>query len=191
MFVYAIQPVVKPLVKPVWQLVVSCIQTFNRLSNRFDNWLYRVNGVLRVQPVWLWNQSPQSPQTLAAERIRQGEQSPAHFSCPWTSTVACPTTFLPPNWFFFHFILSYSSASGGEAPTPMQGALPLDPTGGTTRTPPFLPSHFKWTSAVYHVHRFQIRVQLGVSVHSANTVWAKTIEASDYKIISTTFDEFW
>ena len=30
MFVYRIQPVVKP----VWQLVVSCIQTFTRLSNR-------------------------------------------------------------------------------------------------------------------------------------------------------------
>ena len=42
MFVYTIQPVVK--------LVVSCIQTFNRLSNQFDNWidnrLYRVNGAL-------------------------------------------------------------------------------------------------------------------------------------------------
>jgi len=38
MFVYTIQPVVKP----VWQPVVSCIQTFYRLSNPFDNWLYRV-----------------------------------------------------------------------------------------------------------------------------------------------------
>jgi len=40
--VYTIQPIVKP----VWQLVVSCIQTFNWLSNpfdnRFDNRLYRV-----------------------------------------------------------------------------------------------------------------------------------------------------
>jgi len=26
------------------QPVVSCVQTFNRLSNRFDNRLYRVNG---------------------------------------------------------------------------------------------------------------------------------------------------
>jgi len=33
MFVYTTQLVVKPVVKPVWQLVVSCIQTFNRLSN--------------------------------------------------------------------------------------------------------------------------------------------------------------
>jgi len=67
--VYTIQPVVKPVVKPVSQPVVSCIQTFNRLSNpsdnrfdnrlnvclhdtagvnRFDNWLYRVNGVLQL-----------------------------------------------------------------------------------------------------------------------------------------------
>jgi len=42
MFVYTIQPVVKP----VWQPVVSCIQTFNRLLNRFDKRLYRVNGAL-------------------------------------------------------------------------------------------------------------------------------------------------
>jgi len=68
MFVYTIQPVVKAVVKLVWQPpVVSCIQTFNRLTtvlneqsvrstrlsnrlsngfdNRFDNRLYRVNGV--------------------------------------------------------------------------------------------------------------------------------------------------
>jgi len=36
--VYTIQPVVKLIAKPVWQQVVSCIQTFNRLSNLFDNW---------------------------------------------------------------------------------------------------------------------------------------------------------
>jgi len=44
MYVYTIQPVVKP----VWQPVFLCIQTFNWLSNgfdnRFDNRLYRVNG---------------------------------------------------------------------------------------------------------------------------------------------------
>jgi len=38
------------VVKPVWQPVVSCIQTFNRLSvrfhNQFDNRLYRVDGAL-------------------------------------------------------------------------------------------------------------------------------------------------
>jgi len=28
----------KPVVKPVWQPVVSCIQTFNQLSDPFDNW---------------------------------------------------------------------------------------------------------------------------------------------------------
>jgi len=57
--VYTIQPVVKPVVKRVWQpvkclytwyTVVSCIQTFSRLSirfnNRFNNTLYRVNGTL-------------------------------------------------------------------------------------------------------------------------------------------------
>ena len=49
--VYTIQPVVKRVWQPVWQPVVSCIQTFNRLSNQFDNRvhnrLYRVNGALR------------------------------------------------------------------------------------------------------------------------------------------------
>jgi len=51
MFVYTIQPVVKP----VWQPVVSCIQTFSRLSNPFDKRLYRVYSRLSnrvVQPVW-------------------------------------------------------------------------------------------------------------------------------------------
>jgi len=33
----------QPVVKPVWQPVVLCIQTFNQLSNPFDNPLYRVN----------------------------------------------------------------------------------------------------------------------------------------------------
>jgi len=42
MFVYTIQPVVKPVWQPVWQSVVSCIQTFTRLSKG----LYRVNGAL-------------------------------------------------------------------------------------------------------------------------------------------------
>ena len=44
--VYTIQPVVKPVVKRVWPPVVSCIQSFNRLSkrlyNRVENRLYRV-----------------------------------------------------------------------------------------------------------------------------------------------------
>ena len=35
--------------QPVGQQVVSCIQTFNRLSNRFDNRLFNCNPV--VQPV--------------------------------------------------------------------------------------------------------------------------------------------
>jgi len=43
MFVYTMQPVVK-------QAVVSCMQTFNRLSNPFDKWfdnrLYRVYSQL-------------------------------------------------------------------------------------------------------------------------------------------------
>jgi len=54
MFVYSIQPVVKP----VWQPVVSCIQTFTRLSNRFDNRfdnrLYRVNGALSTGMTVPW-----------------------------------------------------------------------------------------------------------------------------------------
>ena len=35
--------------QPVWQPVVLCIQTFNQLSKRFDNRLYRVNGALKLQ----------------------------------------------------------------------------------------------------------------------------------------------
>jgi len=56
-----VQPVVKPgLTNPDWQPVVSCIQTFNRLSNRFDNRfdnrLYRVNGAY-VTMLWKADQS--------------------------------------------------------------------------------------------------------------------------------------
>jgi len=40
-----IQPVVQPVWQPVQQPAASCKQSFNRLNNRFDNWLYRVNGV--------------------------------------------------------------------------------------------------------------------------------------------------
>jgi len=46
MFVYTTQPFVNPVRQRVWQPVVSCIQTFTRLSNRFDNRLYYVNGAL-------------------------------------------------------------------------------------------------------------------------------------------------
>ena len=47
MFVCTIQPVVKP----VWQPVVSCIQTFNQLSNR-------VGQTVLVKPCWqpVWQQ---------------------------------------------------------------------------------------------------------------------------------------
>jgi len=48
-----IQPVEQPVVQPerglttvVEQRAASCKQIFNRLSNRFTNRLYRVNGVL-------------------------------------------------------------------------------------------------------------------------------------------------
>ena len=42
--VYTIQPVVKPVVKRVWQPVECLYTRYNQLSNRFDNRLYRVNG---------------------------------------------------------------------------------------------------------------------------------------------------
>jgi len=42
--IYTIQPVVKP--------VVSCIQTFNRLSNPFDKWLYHVYSRLSNTTGW-------------------------------------------------------------------------------------------------------------------------------------------
>ena len=55
--VYTIQPVVKPVVKPVWQPGKCLYTRYNRLSNplssrlynRFDNRLYRVNGVIRIR----------------------------------------------------------------------------------------------------------------------------------------------
>ena len=55
--VYTIQPVVKPVEQPVEQPTASCKQTFNRSStrllNRFDNRLYRVNGVLHGGFEWI------------------------------------------------------------------------------------------------------------------------------------------
>jgi len=53
--IYTIQPIVKLVVQPVGQ-PVGCLYTrysllFIRLSNRFDNRLYRVNGVLARQNV--------------------------------------------------------------------------------------------------------------------------------------------
>ena len=51
MFVYTIQLVVKQVWQPVWQAVGCLFTQYSRLSirlyNRFDNRLYRVNGVLR------------------------------------------------------------------------------------------------------------------------------------------------
>jgi len=56
-----VKPVVKPVWQPVWQPAVWCIQTFNRLSNRFDSrlttgWMfvYMIQPVVRpvVLPVW-------------------------------------------------------------------------------------------------------------------------------------------
>jgi len=59
--------VVKPVVKPFWQPAVSCIRTFNRLSNRlynwFDNWLYRANGVLE-RPMFGWKETAQKSHTV-------------------------------------------------------------------------------------------------------------------------------
>jgi len=60
-----IQAVVKPVVQPLvrfdnrgWTTAASCKQTFNRLSkrlnNRFDNRLYRVNGLLNRHCFVIW-----------------------------------------------------------------------------------------------------------------------------------------
>jgi len=47
-----IQPVIKPVVHPVWQLAVLCKQTSNWLSNQLSNRLTTVfNEQLFVQPV--------------------------------------------------------------------------------------------------------------------------------------------
>ena len=43
--VYTIQPVVKPVEQPVGQPVECLFTRCSRLFSRFDNWLYRVNGV--------------------------------------------------------------------------------------------------------------------------------------------------
>jgi len=56
MFVYTMQPVVQPrlsnrpsveqpIIQPVECLYTRYKRLSNRLSNWFDNWLYRVNGV--------------------------------------------------------------------------------------------------------------------------------------------------
>ena len=42
--VYTIQPVVKPVVMTVVKRVECLYTRYNRLTNRFDNRLYRVNG---------------------------------------------------------------------------------------------------------------------------------------------------
>ena len=54
-----VQPVWQPavytmqlVVKRIWQPVVSCIQTFNRLSNRFNIRLYRVNGAWKSRQLF-------------------------------------------------------------------------------------------------------------------------------------------
>jgi len=47
--VYTIQPVVKPVVKRVWQPVKCLYARYNRLSNPFDNRLYRVYSRLSVR----------------------------------------------------------------------------------------------------------------------------------------------
>jgi len=44
------QPVVNPVLKPVGCLFTRCSRLSNRLCNRFDNRLYRVNGVLDMPP---------------------------------------------------------------------------------------------------------------------------------------------
>jgi len=50
-FIDQLNPVhtIQPVVKPAEQLVALCKQTFNQSFNRFDNQLYRVNGVLELQ----------------------------------------------------------------------------------------------------------------------------------------------
>jgi len=48
--VYTIQPVVKPVVKRVWQPAASCKQTSNLLSNRLYNRIAIEQPV--VKPVW-------------------------------------------------------------------------------------------------------------------------------------------
>jgi len=45
MFVYTIQPVVKPVRQPVGCLFTQYSRLSNRFYNQFDNRLYRVNGV--------------------------------------------------------------------------------------------------------------------------------------------------
>jgi len=84
MFVYTIQPVVKL----VWQPVVSCIQTFNRFSNlfdnRFDNRLYHVYNRLSnrlYNPVW---QPVEWTAAVRSTRLSNGLWQPA-VSCKQTS----------------------------------------------------------------------------------------------------------
>jgi len=57
----------------VWQSIVSCIQTSNQLSMRFDNRLYRVNGALDITlrtytllacAIWANMMSPTTPEYI-------------------------------------------------------------------------------------------------------------------------------
>ena len=67
---------------------------------------------------------------LVAEPIEQGGCScPPTFGVQWASAVACCTTFLSPNWLFFHFILSHSWASGRTMPLTSTRSFAPDPTG--------------------------------------------------------------
>jgi len=59
-YMYRIQPIVKPVEQAVEQPAASCKQTFHRLSNRLFNRLYRVNGVL----VWQRNNNYVHVQTI-------------------------------------------------------------------------------------------------------------------------------
>jgi len=79
---------------PVWQPVVSCIQTFNRLSNPFDNRfvnrLYRVYSRLSnrlYNPVWQPVERTVQPDWQPVVSCKRGIQhscrlSPIHFTRP-------------------------------------------------------------------------------------------------------------
>jgi len=93
--VYTIQPVVKrvkqPVAQPVECLFTRCSRWFNWLFNRFDNGLYRVNGVL-VNPNLLFLRL-----RLAGSWLRVGRAITS-----WIGPVFWPNL-KPPNIVVFHW----------------------------------------------------------------------------------------
>ena len=109
---YNVQPVwqpavytIQPVDKAVWQPVVSCLHTFNRLSNRFDNWfdnrLSRVNGALVKGFCWSHVIFVQySRHSAPATQCVSQTQSKTHAPLPTSTTLSLSHSWL--KTYIFH-----------------------------------------------------------------------------------------